>query len=211
MERPWCKPALKNAAVILDCLAAGLLDSADVHEEVLRRQRSGEFADLVPHLKLLPNHERAGVIVSSGHHVLLKNGIVCLFIGCYHRRSCEDPEAVDCVYLPLEPYIHTVVAQPTQTSRSSRRVHEVPAIPPPAKISWADRYNASRHPGAGLPWMKRRAAPMMQVAPSSRIRFKVLVQPKLAVGIYARLSNNGHLLVHDIFNYDGIRQEEKPM
>jgi hypothetical protein len=49
------------------------------------------------------------------------------------------------------------------------------------------------------------------VAPSSRIRFKVLVQPALAVGIYARLSSNGHLLVHDIFNYDGIRQEEKPM
>jgi hypothetical protein len=37
-----------------------------------------------------------------------------------------------------------------------------------------------------------------------------LVQPALVVGAFARISNKGHLLVHDIFNYDGIRQEEKP-
>ena len=142
---------------------------------------------------------------------MLKNGIVCLFIGCYHRISSEDTDAVDFVYLPLVPYTDTLVTQPTQRSRSSRRVDEVPAVPQHGKISWCDMYNACRHPGAGLPWMKRCVASMMQVAPSSRIRFKVLVQPALGVGIYARLSNNGHLLVHDIFNYDGIRQEEKPM
>ena len=210
MERPWCKMGSKNAAVIIDCLVAAVLDSSDVKEEVLKRQKSGEFADLVPHLKLMPNNERAGVIVSSGHHVLLKNGIVCLFIGCFHRVSSDDPCAVDCVYLPLEPFKDTVVSPPTQPTRSSRRRDEVAAVPPPPKISWAQKYNACRHPGARLPWLKRREASRWQVAPSSCIRFKVLVQPALAVGVLAHISNNGHLLVHDIFNYDGIRQEEKP-
>jgi hypothetical protein len=211
MERPWCKPGLKNAAVIIDCLVAGVLDAADVKEEVLKRQQTGEFADLVPHLKLLPNHERAGVIVSSGHHVLLKNGIVCLFIGSFHRVSSKDPHAVDCVYLPLEPYHDTVVAQPREPMRSSRRTDEAPVAPPPQKLTWSQRYNACRHPGAKLPWLKRCHASLFQVAPSSCIRFKVLVQPAFVVGVFARISNNGHLLVHDIFNYDGIRQEEKPL
>jgi hypothetical protein len=61
-ERPWCKQGSKNAQVIIDCLVSGVLDAADVKEEVLKRQKTGEFADLVPHLKLFPNHERAGVI-----------------------------------------------------------------------------------------------------------------------------------------------------
>ena len=174
--------------------------------EVEKRQKTGEFTDLVPHLKLFPNHERAGVIVYSGHHVLMKNGIVCLFIGCFHRFSSQDPVAVDCVFLPLEPYNETVVAQTRQPTRSSRQKEDAPR----QKISWPQRYNACRHPGAKLPWLKRREASRFQVAPSSSIRFKVLVQPALVVGLFARISNNGHLLVHDIFNYDGIRQEEKP-
>lgn len=211
MERPWCKPGLKNAAVIIDCLVAGILDAADVKEEVLKRQKTGEFADLVPHLKLLPNHERAGVIVSSGHHVLTKNGIVCLFIGCFHRVSSQDPDAVDCVYLPLEPFEDTVVPQQREHMRSARRRDEDPVVAPPQKLTWAQKYNACRHPGAKLPWLKRRDASRCQVAPSSCIRFKVLVQPALVVGVFARISNIGHLLVHDIFNYDGIRQEERPM
>jgi len=205
-ERPWCKKGLKNAQVIIDCLVSGVLDSADVKEEVLKRQKTGEFADLVPHLKLFPNHERAGVIVSSGHHVLTKNGIVCLFIGCFHRISSHDPQAVDCVLLPLEPFKETVVAQSRQPSRNSRQKEDAP----PQKILWSQRYNACRHPGAKLPWLKRRDSSRFQVAPSSCIRFKVLVQPALVVGAFAQISNKGHLLVHDIFNYDGIRQEEKP-
>jgi len=187
-------------------LVSGVLDAADVKEEVLKRQKTGEFADLVPHLKLFPNHERAGVIVSSGHHVMMKNGIVCLFIGCFHRFSSQDPQAVDCVFLPLEPFHETVVAQSRQPARNSRHKEDAPT----QKIVWSQRYNACRHPGAKLPWLKRRDASRYQVAPSSSIRFKVLVQPALVVGVFARISNKGHLLVHDIFNYDGIRQEEKP-
>jgi hypothetical protein len=36
------------------------------------------------------------------------------------------------------------------------------------------------------------------------------VQPALAVGAFARITNEGHLLVHDIFNFDALRQEEIP-
>ena len=125
-ERPWCKKGLKNPQVIIDCLVSGVLDAADVKEEVLKRQKTGEFADLVPHLKLFPNHERAGVIVSSGHHVLMKSGIVCLFIGCFHRFSSHDPQAVDCVFLPLEPFTETVVAQSRQPTRNSRHKEDAP-------------------------------------------------------------------------------------
>ena len=38
-ERPWCKPGMKNAKVIIDCLVSGVLDAADVKAEVEIRQK----------------------------------------------------------------------------------------------------------------------------------------------------------------------------
>ena len=190
---------------------SGVMDSADVKDEVLSRVKSGEYADLVPHLKLLPNHERAGVIVTSGHHVLLKNGLVCLFIGCFHRTCKANKLAVDCVFLPLEPFREVaVVPLPKRPSRSLRSASHSEEGAAPTKLSWAQKYDACRHPGAKLPWLKRRHASYFQIGPSSVVRFKVLVQPALAVGAFARITNEGHLLVHDIFNFDGLRQEEIP-
>ena len=195
-ERPWCPVQSRSLRDILAMIKERVCDHEDVCSAVIESSETGEFRGLVPKLKLFGNHERAAVILSSGHYVLMKNGKVCLFLGCFHRTAEDDSNAFDCAYLPLVPYDYL--------NKKQRRELQAP------KLRSSIGYSSCLHPGAKLPWLRRLSTDRIVIAASSNIRLKITVQPAFACKESTKMTNDGHLLVHGICNYAALRNEEVP-
>jgi hypothetical protein len=102
-------------------------------------------------LKLLRRQGRPGVVLASGHHVMLDDGEVCLFVAAISTAQ-NEPAAI---VIPLEQH-----GPPTNSKR---------------------KRSGTRHPGAGLLWLQRCPLTEVKAVLASRITFRVHVVPAFTI------------------------------
>ena len=177
------KTPLDKIFELLQCVDFHAEETFTATTEFLRRT---EHTTVGPRLQLrrIPASgtfgERPSIVLVPGQYVLLHTKEICLYVGSFVDLDGKIRGLV----INTRPYV-----QKRPRDKRSR---------------------CSMHPGTKLPWLSRCPAHEVRSIRSRSILCRVFVVPALFVTRENEVSHNGYLLVHGIFNWQLLNQEDHP-
>mmetsp|Transcript_54268 Transcript_54268/g.107747 ORF Transcript_54268/g.107747 Transcript_54268/m.107747 type:complete len:624 (+) Transcript_54268:64-1935(+) len=181
--------AFTSLRVYIACHTSGAASISEHAEAYVRSL--GSSVRIGSRLKLLRIPNRPGVVLTPGHHVMQRDGSVFLFVAPLVENSTAGLFNRALV-IPL------VQRQAAAGSKARKRK------------GLADADETMKHPLACLPWLERLSTDSMKVIDASSIQYRVHVVPAFIVTEDGEVGEDGFLLNHGIFNYSGLRHEQRP-
>ena len=125
--------------------------------------------------------ERPSIVLVPGQYVRLHTEEICMYVGSF----VDVLGNIRAMVIRTRPYVQK-------------------------KRTRGKRTPTSLHPGALLPWLARCPAQDIRSISSRSILCRVFVVPALFVTPENEISHDGYLLVHGIFNWQLLHQEDHP-
>ena len=177
------KSPLAKILEFLECVDFHAADTFAATREFLRLT---EHTTVGPRLQLrrIPASalygERPSIVLVPGQYVRLHTEEICLYVGSF----VDVLGKIRAMVISTRPYVQ--------------------------KRTRGKRTPTSLHPGALLPWLARCPAQDIRSISSRSILCRVFVVPALFVTQENEISHEGYLLVHGIFNWQLLHQEDHP-